>query len=227
MRDGVTAWRLVLPGGLGPVDQDPDAVRQDACELLSPQVACDPPDFRPGTGGGAGGAGSSGLGVIAWVLLGLLVAALVGLAVRSFAGRVRDRRPDDEAAPDGDELQPLEHALVDADNPPADWRTRSQRHRAAGRYRDAIRCEYRALVGDLARRDLLDEIPGRTTGEERAQLRRTAPMVSEPFGAAADLFDTVWYGAADATEAMAEQFDRWEQEILAATARARRPVEVP
>lgn len=216
------AWRLVLPSSLGPVDQEPDDVRHDACELLSPQVACEPPDVevQPDTPSSGGG-----LSAIVWLLLAAAVALLIGLAVRAIAGRVRDREVDDDALPgDGEEIVPLDEALIDPDNSPGDWRARSQRHRALGEHRDALRCEYRALVGDLARRNLLDEIPGRTTGEERAQLRRTTPAVNAPFGEAADMFDAVWYGAADATAEMVQRFDRLEQEILAATARARRPV---
>jgi hypothetical protein len=217
------AWRLVLPSSLEPVDQDPDDVRQDACELLSPQVACEPPELevRDGTPSSGGG----GLSAIVWLLLALAIALLIGLAVRAIAGRVRDRDIDEDAvAGDGEEIVPLDEALIDPDNSPGDWRARSQRHRALGEHRDALRCEYRALVGDLARRNLLDEIPGRTTGEERAQLRRTTPIVNAAFGEAADMFDAVWYGAADATAEMVARFDRLEQEILAATARARRPV---
>ena len=45
----------------------------------------------------------------------------------------------------------------------------------ARRFRDAIRCRYRALVGDLARRGMIDEIPGRTSGEERVQMAAAAP----------------------------------------------------
>ena len=215
------AWRLVLPSSLGPVDQEPDDVRHDACELLSPQVTCDPPAVEVDQGTRSSGGGSA----IVWLLLAAAVALLIGLAVRAIAGRVRDRDVDDDDAVrgDGEEIVPLAEALIDPDNSPGDWRSRSQRHRAAGEHRDALRCEYRALVGDLARRNLLDEIPGRTTGEERTQLRRTAPVVNDSFGTAADMFDVVWYGAADATPEMVERFDRLEQEILAATARARRP----
>jgi Domain of unknown function (DUF4129) len=222
---GFTAWRLVLPSSLGPVDQDPDEVRQDACELLSPEVTCEPPDLRPQQPRTSSSGGLSG---IVWLLLAVGVALLIGLAVRAIAGRVRDRDVDDDEVEPGDgaEIVPLDEALIDPDNSPGDWRARSQRHRAAGEHRDALRCEYRALVGDLARRNLLDEIPGRTTGEERAQLRRTAPVVNDAFGAAADMFDVVWYGAADATAEMVERFDRLEQEVLAATAKARRPVTV-
>jgi hypothetical protein len=219
---GAWSWRLVLPTSLGPVDQDPDAVREDACELLSPEVACTPPDLG---GQETPTQSSGGLSGIVWLLLAAGVALLIGMAVRAIAGRVRDRDvADDEVErEDGAEIVPLDEALIDPDNTPTDWRARSQRHRLAGEHREALRCEYRALVGDLARRNLLDEIPGRTTGEERAQLRRTAPVVDGPFGAAADMFDVVWYGAADATLEMLDRFDRLEHEVLAATARSRRP----
>lgn len=227
MADALAGWRWELPAALGPVDQDPDAVREDACLLLSPEIECDPPspdlDGNVSPDGGSGGGGG---GALVWLLLGAAVVVLVALIVRSIATRVRDRdAADDTAARDGEEIVPLEDALIDPDNSPADWRSRSQQHRAAAEYRDALRCEYRALVGDLARRNLLDEIPGRTTGEERAQLRRTTPVVTQPFGTAADMFDGVWYGASDATAAMVERFDELEREILAATGRTRRPVE--
>jgi hypothetical protein len=219
---GAGAWRVVLPAGLGPVDQEPDDVRHDACRLLSPAAECEPPDLQTPNATSSAGGGSA----IVWLLLAVAVALLVGLAVRAIAGRVRDRdvSVDDDTVGDGTEIVPLDDVLIDPDNAPADWRARSQRHRAAGEYRDALRCEYRALVGDLARRNLLDEIPGRTTGEERSQLRRTAPVVDASFAAAADIFDVVWYGAADATADLLERFDRLEQEILAVTARARRAV---
>lgn len=227
MGEATSAWRLVLPTGLGPVDQDPDAVREDACKLLSPEVACDPPSLDAGTGDRSPSTSGGGGSAIVWLLLAVAVAVLLAMVVRTIATRVRDRDVDDDVeSGDGEEIVLLDAALIDPDNSPADWRSRSQRHRADGELRDALRCEYRALVGDLARRSLLDEIPGRTTGEERAQLRRTTPVVTQPFGAAADMFDTVWYGSTDATAEMLERFDGLEHEILAATGRTRRPVDV-
>jgi nitrogen fixation protein FixH len=51
-------------------------------------------------------------------------------------------------------------------------------------------------VGDLARRGLIDEVPGRTTGEHRDQMREVRPAVSPEFDEAAELFDGAWYGRA-------------------------------
>jgi hypothetical protein len=77
-------------------------------------------------------------------------------------------------------------------------------------------------VGDLARRGLLDEIPGRTTGEERDQLVISAPEVADRFDAAVDLFDDVWYGDALVDHADLDRFVGWETEILATVPPSRR-----
>ena len=126
---------------------------------------------------GGGGAGS----LVAWVILALLVAGIVVLVV------VRVRR--------GPVARVAQHRVViDRSREPADWRAEADEHARHGRYRDALRCRYRALVGDLARLGLLDEIPGRTTGEERGQLRATAPVAAPDFTDATELFDRTWYG---------------------------------
>ena len=51
----------------------------------------------------------------------------------------------------------------------AQWRAEAAAHDAAGRWREALRCRYRALVAELAGRGLVEEIPGRTSGEYRIQ----------------------------------------------------------
>jgi hypothetical protein len=126
---------------------------------------------------GGGGGGS----LIAWVILALAVAGVVMLVVR----RIK-RGPVVKVE--------ARTVVIDRSREPSDWRTEADEHARHGRFRDALRCRYRALVGDLARRGLLDEIPGRTTGEERGQLRTTAPVAAPEFTDATDLFDRAWYG---------------------------------
>ena len=126
---------------------------------------------------GGGGGGS----LVAWVILALVVAGIVWLIVL----RIR-RGPVVTVA--------ARHVVIDRSREPSDWRAEADEHARHGRFRDALRCRYRALVGDLARRGLLDEIPGRTTGEERGQLRTTAPVAAPEFTDAIDLFDRAWYG---------------------------------
>ena len=213
-----------LAAGLGPVDQDPDEVRRTACELLNPSVVCstvepppdppDPPDVGP-----------------LWLLLELLLwgviigvlGLLVWLLVRALV--TRRRNPRDEDATDDDVVETVGEVVVDRSREPFSWRDEADRHLAAGRLRDALRCRYRALVGDLARRGLLDEIPGRTTGEERSQLAVSTPDVIADFAAAADLFDAAWYGDLAVDRADIDRFLVWERAVLDATARpARRRV---
>jgi hypothetical protein len=129
---------------------------------------------------GAFGGGGSG-SFIAWVILALVVLGIAALIV------VRVRRGPVVVVT-------ARHVVIDRSREPSDWRTEADEHARHGRFRDALRCRYRALVGDLARRGLLDEIPGRTTGEERGQLRTTAPVAAPEFTDATDLFDRAWYG---------------------------------
>jgi hypothetical protein len=118
------------------------------------------------------------------------------------------------AQPEIEDLDDLGSVAIDRSREPVNWRAEAEAHRRAGRIRDALRCRYRALVGDLARRGLIDEIPGRTTGEERAQLSDVAPRAAPPFSTAADLFDDAWYGNVAVDEGDDDTFQRLEHAVL-------------
>lgn len=190
-------------GPLGPADVDPDATRDVACGLTASDVRCsprqpDPADFDPPdlSGGGAG------FGPLGTLLVLLLVAALVAVVVWMVAKAVSDRDlGDDEDLVDLDEDvdEDVAERIIDEERPPDRWRRAAEEHRAAGHFRDAVRCEYRALVGDLARAGAVDEIPGRTSGEERAQLAALAPAVRQDFDDAADIFDEAWFNDDEVT----------------------------
>jgi hypothetical protein len=219
-------WLVAAPpstGPLGPVDQDPDAVREQACRIVSSnRRVCSPATTNPpkADGGNSGNFDLSILSLLLWILLiaaalGLLVLLVRAVAARSGGGRSsRDRSAGD----DDDDLDVVQRDAVSVDRSrePTNWRAEAEEHRRSGRYREALRCRYRALVGDLARRGLIDEIPGRTTGEERAQLRRVRPGASPPFNAAADLFDGAWYGNFDVGLGDDDEFQMLERDILAA-----------
>ena len=208
-----------VPSVLGPVDQDPEASRRAACELFSPDAFCqvqdpppprDPPDL-------------SGFGALVNLLLWLGLAVLIGVGIWLVVRAVANRRPRPDADDTDDDLvEEIGDVIVDRSREPSSWREEADAHRAAGRLRDALRCRYRALVGDLARRGLLDEIPGRTTGEERDQLVVSAPEIADLFDDAVDLFDAVWYGDAAVDTADLDRFVGWESEILANAPQARR-----
>jgi hypothetical protein len=208
-----------LPGDpLGTVAQDPDQVRQRACDIVSsnpltcttvapkpPTPASSPPDL-------------SWLSWLIWMVLLAAVVVLVVAILRAVARR--PRRPRDR---DGDDLEePVDEielgaVAVDHSREPFDWRAEAEAHRGAGRYRDAVRCRYRALVGDLARMGLVDEIPGRTTGEERHQLRAVVPAAAGAFDVAADLFDGAWYGHAAVDALDDDRFRALEADVLTAS----------
>jgi hypothetical protein len=76
---------------------------------------------------------------------------------------------------------------------PADWRAEADEREARGEWKLALRCRYRALVGDLLAERLVDDVAGRTTGELRADVAERAPERAAAFSAASDLFDLAWY----------------------------------
>ena len=76
---------------------------------------------------------------------------------------------------------------------PAEWRAEAEEREARGEWKLALRCRYRALVGDLLAERVVDDVAGRTTGELRADVAARAPERAESFSAASDLFDLAWY----------------------------------
>lgn len=206
---------------LEPIDQDPDVVRDEACRLVSrDQSVCAPPDTRPPpSGSGSSGADLDWIGMLLWLVLIAAVLAMLVYVVRYLIERSGRSRQKPKRDAEEDDLDQVEQAavVVDRSREPTNWRAEADEHRRAGRYREALRCRYRALVGDLARRGLIDEIPGRTTGEERTQLRQVQPDAGRPFTSAADLFDGAWYGhhAVDADDD--DRFQSFERDVLANT----------
>lgn len=120
---------------------------------------------------------------VGWVVVaatGILLAAVVVLLTRSL-----QRSPGSRHGVEVDGVG----------RPPADWRADAARHEAAGAWRDALRCHWRALVADLAARGLVEEVPGRTTGEYRSHVGRAVPGAARSFAGATVLFEVAWYAA--------------------------------
>lgn len=76
---------------------------------------------------------------------------------------------------------------------PAQWRAEAEEHEAAGAWKEALRCRYRALIGDLVAEGILDDVAGRTTGEFRDDVTIRAPDRADAFAAATELFELAWY----------------------------------
>jgi hypothetical protein len=52
------------------------------------------------------------------------------------------------------------------------------------------------LVTELIERDLVDDVPGRTAGEYRAEVDAGLPAAAPAFSEASDLFELAWYADA-------------------------------
>jgi hypothetical protein len=148
------------------------------------------------------GAGS----VITWavILLGLVFVALLAVRV------IRTAQSDPGAA---------HVAMVERRRSPADWRAEAERLEAQGRWRHGLRARYRALIADLIDREVLREIPGRTTGEYRSELDTCAPAVASEFSGASELFERAWYGNVDTGPTEAERFRELAELVVSGTRR--------
>lgn len=87
-----------------------------------------------------------------------------------------------------------------------DWLAEAAEHEAADRWRDSVRCRYRALLADLAAEGLVDEVAGRTSGEYLTVVRSDVPNAGPAFADATRLFETAWYGHGVVTAADVDAF---------------------
>ena len=125
---------------------------------------------------------SGGGTLLGWAVVAIAVGLAVFFAVRLARGTQRDPglRTAGRAGP--------------ARRSAAEWRADAEANEAAGRWRAAVRCRYRALVADLAERGFVDDVPGRTAGEHRREVAEAVPAAAEDFSRASELFERAWYG---------------------------------
>jgi hypothetical protein len=147
--------------------------------------------------------------VLAWVFAALLAAFVVFLASRWRRGRrsTARRRVEDD---------PLTLTASEAQRMPDEWLAEAERLERDGRWKAALRCRFRALIGELIERGLVRDLPGRTSGEFRAEVRRSSPDGAGAFAEASFLFDAAWYGDAPTGPAESETFRRRAADVLAA-----------
>lgn len=152
----------------------------------------------------------SGLTIAGLVLAGVLVVVGLVLAAR-LAWRVQSdpavRIHEDEVG-----------------RRPVDWQAEADAHAAAGEWRPALRCRYRALIAELAEREVVEEIPGRTAREYEQQVRRRAPAAAAAFDQASEMFESVWYGFEPCGPDDLERFATLAGEVTTMTRRRRQLV---
>jgi hypothetical protein len=170
---------------------DPERVRQTADEVLSrPEYDGVAPSLLERAqiwvtellGRAFAAAGSTTGGAIAAVVVLLAVVAVVAWLVVRFIRRIGTVPSRDEpvvtlGARTGDQ-----------------WRADADAVEGDGRWREALRCRYRALLADLAGRGLVTEVAGRTTGEYLAELSARLPDAQTAFTEATRGFESAWYG---------------------------------
>ena len=219
-------WTRALPMSvdpLGPGDVDPDTARDRACDVTTTGRICNPPEPDApdppeppdvsGVGDASGGVGALG-NVLVVLLVIALVVAVVWLVMRWLGDA--DRLGDDDELEDLDEDidEIVDARIVDEETPPDRWRRLAAEARGRGDFRESVRCRYRALIGDLARAGYVDEIPGRTSGEEREQVAELAPDIARDFDVAAGTFDEAWFNHLPVTVADDERFEAAERTVL-------------
>jgi hypothetical protein len=145
-----------------------------------------------GLGGGPGFLGN----LVAIVMLAG-IAILAVLLVRSLLGRTRSPKAeaDDELTI---ELEDGRQAI--------DWRRDAEQFEAAGQWREAMRARYRELVRSLVEDGVLDDVPGRTTGEYRSEFVAARGPQAAPFIELTEIFEAVWYGGLDTGAADSQRF---------------------
>lgn len=147
--------------------------------------------------------GVVGAGIGAWIVV-LVVVALVALVAWRLAGGVTTD-PGRQIALSAGRTRPA-----------TEWRAEAEAHERAGEWRLAVRARYRALVADLAGRGVLDEVPGRTAGEYRAELGANLPAAAPQFAGATELFEGAWYGKRPTAEVDAAHFRELADRVVEA-----------
>ncbi len=145
-----------------------DRIQEEISELLGRAF-----EQLLGTGAGT---------VFAWAVVFAAVGLTVWFALRFSRTVTADRATDGQPE------------MVELSRSPADWRRQADADEALGRWKDGLLARYRAVVGQLVLDGVLDEIPGRTTGEYRRELAERRPDLARSFDEATTLFEQAWYG---------------------------------
>lgn len=203
---------------------DPDEARREARDILSGSEYSEPEeslveravDWLFGRLGDAiatltgGGPGS----VIGWIIVATVGAGAIWLLVRSLRVPSAPGRSGGEGLRYGTETH----------RDPEVWLEEAARLAAAGDHRGALRCRYQALIARLVIDGVVDDVPGRTTGEYRTLLVDRLPGEAEPVGRITERFDAAWYGGVAVD---ADGHDRFATECRQLESAARDATDLP
>jgi len=216
-----TTWRLPVPA------RDPVQVDAAAARILSEKQFHPAPSLWqrfwnwvedllsglhiPGVRVGGGSAPPLGDVVIGVLIAAAIVVVVIAARRGAFARWRHSARGEGVlVTEEGDVL------------PPDAWRREADRLAAEGMFREALRCRYRALVAELAARGLLDEVPGRTSGDYEQVVSAVLPEVAGEFSTITRLFERCWYGREPSDAPAQVTFEAMAAAIIAAVDRAGR-----
>ncbi|MGC0420730.1 DUF4129 domain-containing protein [Embleya sp. AB8] len=145
------------------------------------------------------------------VILLLVIAAIVVLRMRLGPLRTAPRVDLPLYGEDGPLSAARHRAAADA-------------HAAAGRWDEAVRERFRAIVRALEERAVLDVRPGRTADEAAAEAGRALPETAAELRAAAAGFDAVHYGGRAADPALDHELRELDARCAAARPHTRERV---
>lgn len=199
-----------------PLDHDPAELRERAVELLSR------PPYREEQGlldrlwetlreWVAEGLSRilglvSGDATMGWVVVALGVVVLLAVVWRATRGLTLDRAIDE---------RPIE---TGGGYTAGQWRDHAAEQARSGRYDEAVRARYLALVTGLAERGTVEDVPARTVGELQRELEAVAPALAPAAAEAGAIFAEVFYGRQAATPAQYERLTMLASDVERATA---------
>ncbi|HPU40221.1 MAG TPA: DUF4129 domain-containing protein [Microthrixaceae bacterium] len=225
---GVFASASDQQGGTAdPAPVDPQQVRDDVRDVMDrPEFDYSPSVlerffewigeqlskfFQPGEGAGAGASFGGGIGaLLGWLLIVAAVVAILVVAYWVISNRTRRSRPAHD-----DPLSPVE---IEHRRRADEWMSDAQRWEASGEWKEALRARYRNLVRVLVDRRQLPDVPGRTTGELRADLDTTTPDARDTFDTCCLLFELAWYADVATGPEENRRFRESADQVLAAVA---------
>ena len=149
-----------------------------------------------------------GASVLGWIVLLASVVAIALLLAR--LGRTVQRDPARATS-----------VSVERARTAAQWVDEAERLEAEREWKLALRCRFRALVTSLVEQGRVDDVPGRTAGEYRAQIDDALADAAADFAEATYLFEDAWYGDEPTGPAENERFRALAAAVLEASARHR------
>jgi hypothetical protein len=164
----------------------------------------EPEGEAPHAGGGRGravsvpAASGGGLSFLGWLLLGGLAVAVVVVGVILYLNSPRaPRKPKPETVAGTEKREPESDARQVLEESPASLWRQAETLAGEGRFRDAVRILYLAVLALLHRQHFIRFEPTRTNGEYVRQVRLSeqSPLeLHEPFARMTHQFEMTWYG---------------------------------